>query len=156
MAKVVTREELLGMAGWQAPPSDYLTVEQDRIGLFADATEDHQFIHIDPERAAKTPFKGTVAHGFLTLSLLPKLMEESAVQPEDLVMAVNYGLNKVRFLQPVRAGSRVRAHAQIKKVQEKDAGRILVTTEISIEIEGEKKPALIAEVLVLYVTDSKA
>ena len=141
------------MAGWQAPPSEFLAVEQDRINVFGDVTEDHQFIHTDPERAAKTPFGGTVAHGFLTLSLLPRLMREHSVVPEKLLMAVNYGLNKVRFLQPVRAGSRVRAHTKIKDVQEKDAGRVLVTVEVSVEIEGEKKPALIAEMLALYVTD---
>ncbi len=154
---IVTREELLGMAGWKAPPSEWLEIDQSRIDAFADATEDHQFIHIDPERAAQTPFGGTIAHGFLTLSLLPRLLRDVSVVPADTVMAVNYGLDKLRFLQPVRAGSRVRVHMRITGVREKERARIVVKTEVEVEIEGEDKPALVAETLALYVThDAKS
>ncbi len=143
--KLVPAEELLGMAGTKIGVSDWLTIEQDRINAFADCTEDHQFIHIDEEAAAKTPFGGTIAHGFLTLSMLVKLCEDLSVQPEGILMGVNYGMNKVRFLAPVRAGKRVRAHVEIAAVEQKDANRILVTQNITVEIEGEETPALIAE-----------
>ncbi len=152
MPRVVPKDELLSMAGWKSAPSEWFEIAQERINDFADTTEDHQFIHIDPERAAGTPFGGTVAHGFLTLSLLPRLLEEITVVPEDTVMAVNYGLNRVRFLQPVRAGSRVRAHFKITEVREKNSGRLLVSAEVAVEIEGQEKPALLAETLSLFVT----
>ena len=119
MPKIVSKSELLKMVGRDLAPSDYLEIGQERINRFAAATEDHQFIHVDPERAAKTPFGGTVAHGFLTLSLVPRLLRDISVIPEGTVMTVNYGLNKVRFIQPVRAGSRVRAHLEIVNVVEK-------------------------------------
>lgn len=152
MPQVVTKDELLRMPGQELEPSEWFEVDQERIDRFAEATEDRQFIHVDPERAAKTSFGGTVAHGFLTLSLLPKLMEDVFVVPEGTVMAVNYGLNRLRFLQPVRSGSRVRAFSKITDVVEKDGGRVLVTAEITVAIEGERKPALIAETLALFVT----
>jgi acyl dehydratase len=152
MSRVVTKNELLSMVGWKSVPSDWFEIDQERISAFADATEDHQFIHIDPERAAETPFGGTVAHGFLTLSLLPRLWEAISVVPDGTVMAVNYGLNKVRFVQVVRSGSRVRAHLEIVDVKEKDGGRILVTSQVTVSIAGQEKPALIAETLVLFVT----
>ncbi|MFQ5527852.1 MAG: MaoC family dehydratase [Thermoanaerobaculia bacterium] len=151
MPRVVPKTELLAMTGWQAPPSAWFEIDQERIDAFADATEDHQFIHVDPQRAAGTPFGGTVAHGYLTLSLLPHLMEEISVVPEGMVMAINYGLDKVRFLQPVRAGSRVRAHVSLTDVREKDGGRLLVGAEVTVEIENQAKPALVAETLALFV-----
>ena len=147
----VPREELLQMAGREDGPSAWLTVDQERIDRFADATEDHQFIHVDPERAAQTPLGSTIAHGFLTLSLLPKLNDELALMPEGMLMAFNYGLNKVRFLQPVKAGSRVCLRTRVLEVVEKNGGRILLTSRASVEIEGEEKPALIAETLSLFV-----
>lgn len=152
MPRVVPKNELLSMAGWESAPSEWFEIDQERINDFADATEDHQFIHVDPERAEQTPFGGTVAHGFLTLSLLPRLLEAITVVPDGNAMTVNYGLNGVRFLQPVRAGSRVRAHLKIANVREKDSGRILVMAEVAVEIEGEEKPALIAQTLSLFVT----
>ena len=152
MPKTLPISELLAMAGQALPPSDWFEITQERIDAFADATEDHQFIHVDPERAAASPFGGTIAHGFLTLSLLPHLIDEVSVVPENLAMAVNYGLNRLRFLQPVPSASRVRAHARVLDVQEKSAGRFLVTSEITVEIEGAQKPALIAEMLLLYIT----
>lgn len=152
MPKTVLKEKLLDMVGWSPSPSDWLEIDQERIDAFADVTEDHQFIHVDPERAAETPFGGTVAHGFLTLSLVPRLLEEVMVVPEGTVMAINYGLDKVRFIQGVRAGSRIRAHLEIKRVEEKDEGRILVAAEVMVAIAGQDRPALVAETLALYVT----
>ena len=115
--KTVTPDELKALVGSSLGTSDWITLDQQRINDFADCTEDHQFIHIDQEAAAKTPFGGTIAHGFLTLSMLVKLCESVAVHPEGLVMGVNYGLNKVRFLAPVPAGGRVRAHVELASVE---------------------------------------
>lgn len=150
--KTVPPEELLAMAGTDLGVSDWVTLDQERINQFADCTEDHQFIHIDEEAAAKTPFGGTIAHGFLTLSMLVKLTEGIGVHPIGLAMGVNYGLNKVRFLNPVRAGKRVRAHVQLTAVEQKDANRFLMTQTITVEIEGEETPALVAEWLGMSIT----
>lgn len=151
MPQTVTKEELLGMTGHEAGPTEWLTIDQDRVNLFADATDDHQFIHVDPEKAAATPFGGTVAHGFLTLALLVPLSKEIAIRPENALMTVNYGLNKVRFPQPVRVGSRIRMRTKVLDVEEKKGGRVLVTSEATIEIEGQDKPAVVAESLMMYV-----
>lgn len=155
MPQWVPKESLLAMAGRELGPSSWLEIDQDRIDRFAEATLDRQFIHVDPDRAAGTPFGGTIAHGFLSLSLLPHLSEEHAVAPEGTTMAINYGLNKVRFLQPVRAGSRVRLHSKIVAVDEKAGGRVLVRGEASLEIEGQTKPALVAETLFMYFVEEK-
>ena len=152
MPKIVPKDELLKMKGWRSSPSDYFEIDQERIDRFAEATEDRQFIHSDPERAAQTPFGGTIAHGFLTLSLLSRLVRDIFVIPEGTVMVVNYGLDKVRFIEPVPSGGRVRAYIEILDVVEKDRGRILVTSKVTIAIAGHDKPALIAESLVLFVT----
>ena len=127
--------------------SDWITVSQDRIDKFAEATGDHQFIHVDPERAKLTPFGGTIAHGFLTLSLLPVLMSKMQDMPhlEGVKMGVNYGGNKVRFLTPVRSGSKVRGRSKLIEFDEKRPGQIQQTSEFSVEIEGQDKPAMIAE-----------
>jgi acyl dehydratase len=143
--KTVTPDELKALVGSSLGTSDWITLDQQRINDFADCTEDHQFIHIDQEAAAKTPFGGTIAHGFLTLSMLVKLCESVAVHPEGLVMGVNYGLNKVRFLAPVPAGGRVRAHVELASVEQKDANRFLTQQNITVEIEGVDTPALYAE-----------
>ena len=145
----VSADELLEMTGWESSPSAWVTIDQERIDSFADATEDHQFIHVDPERAAKTPLGGTVAHGFLTLALLPYLSKEIAPQPQGLRMAFNYGLNKVRFPRPVRVGSEVRLHWKILSAR-KRMGRILVAALATVEIRGENKPALVAETLTMF------
>ena len=139
------------MAGHQAEPSRWLRIDQERIDRFAEATGDFQYIHVEPEKAAETPFGTTIAHGFLTLSLLPKLAEDVIPRPQGVVMGINYGLNKVRMLQPVKSGSEVRLRCKILKVVEKGEGRLLVTAENSIEIQGEAKPALVAETLTLYI-----
>jgi len=126
--------------------SEWILVDQDTINKFADATGDHQFIHIDEEKAKLTPFGGTIAHGFLTLSLLPVMMAKSDVPRIDNVkMGVNYGGNKVRFLAPVRSGKRVRGHFKLLELDEKRPGQWQQTIELSVEIEGEEKPALLAE-----------
>jgi len=141
----VEPDEMVNMVGTKLPASDWMTVDQDRINTFADCTEDHQFIHIDEEAAAKTPFGGTIAHGFLTLSLLTKLSSENTVGVKGAVMGVNYGIDKLRFIAPVRAGKRIRAHSEILNVDRKDANRFLVKTGVTVEIEGEETPALYAE-----------
>ncbi len=143
--KTVAPEALEQMAGTKLGVSDWVTLEQERINTFADCTEDHQFIHINEEAAAQTPFGGTIAHGFLTLSMLVKLCESVSVHPEGMVMGVNYGLNKVRFLAPVRAGKRVRAHVELASVERKDDKRLLTQQNITVEIEGEETPAVYAE-----------
>ena len=128
-----------------------MEITQERINQFADATNDHQFIHVDPERAAQTPFGGPIAHGFLTLSLISHLTSETSVKPEGLVMGINYGSDKVRFLQPVRVGSRIRAQQKILEATEKNPGQWLIKTAVTIEIENSEKPALIAEFLAMLI-----
>ena len=129
--------------------SEWLTIDQERINLFAEATGDFQFIHIDPVKAAQTPFGSTIAHGFLTLSLIPKLMEDILVVPEGLKMVVNYGLDSVRFIQPVKVGSKVRLKVELTDATEKKPGQWLLKATTTLEIEGEEKPAYIAEPLSL-------
>lgn len=139
-------QDMQKLVGEQLGSSEWLLVDQDMINKFADATGDHQFIHIDTEKAKLTPFGGTIAHGFLTLSLFPVLMEKSdCPRPAGVKMGVNYGGNKVRFLAPVRSGKRVRGHFKLLELDEKRPGQWQQTLEFSVEIEGEDKPALIAE-----------
>ncbi|QKS01616.1 MaoC family dehydratase [Sphingomonas sp. CL5.1] len=127
--------------------SDWIEVSQDMINKFADATGDHQFIHVDPERAKLTPFGTTIAHGFLTLSLLPQMAAKNPDTPrlDGVKMAVNYGGNKVRFLAPVPSGSRVRGRSKVTEFEEKRPSQYQYTTETTVEIEGAEKPAMIAE-----------
>ena len=148
---VVPKAKLTDYVGTKFEPSDWVTLDQERINNFADCTGDHQFIHIDEEKAAQTPFGGTIAHGFLTLSMLPKLSEGTGIVPENVMMGINYGSDKVRFLTPVRAGKRVRSHSELLDVQQKDDNRFLFKTMVTIEIEGEDNPALIAETLTMFV-----
>ncbi len=149
--KTVPAEELLAMARTDLGVSDWVTLDQERINQFADCTEDHQFIHINEEAAAKPPL-GAPLPTFLTIDAGEQLTEGIGVHPKGLVMGVNYGLNKVRFLNPVRAGKRVRAHVQLTAVEQKDANRFLMTQTITVEIEGEETPALVAEWLGMSVT----
>jgi len=129
---------------------DWFEINQDQIDKFADVTIDHQFIHLDAERA--TPlFGGTIAHGFLSLSMLSHLVSQNGIGVENTVMGINYGFDKVRFLMPVRAGKRIRSHAKLIEVTEKDDNRLLMKNEITVEIEGEEKPALVAEWLTMIV-----
>lgn len=129
--------------------SAWLKIDQERINLFAEATGDFQFIHVDPEKAAKTPFGTTIAHGFLTLSLIPTLMLDILVLPEGLKMVVNYGLDSVRFIQPVKVNSQVRLKVDLTEATEKKLGQWLLKATATLEIEGEEKPAYIAEPLSL-------
>ena len=149
--KVVPKEQLLDAIGTRFEPGEWIELTQDRINTFADCTEDHQFIHIDEEAAKNTPFGGTIAHGFLTLSMLTKMVEGNGVIPENVVMGLNYGFDKVRFLAPVRAGKRVRAIMEIADITRKDDNRFLVKQAITVEIEGEETPALVAEWLAMVV-----
>ncbi len=151
MTTFVSKEELLGMPGRESGPTAWLTIDQDRIDRFADATGDHQFIHVDPKRASRTPLGGTVAHGYLTLSLLPMLSQEIAVMPQGMAMAFNYGLDKVRFPTPVKVGSEIRMRSKVLGVTEKSPGRILVKSAATIEIRGEEKPGMVAESLMMFV-----
>jgi acyl dehydratase len=129
--------------------SDWLTIDQARINDFADATGDHQFIHVDPERAATGPFGVTIAHGLLTLSLIPSLMSQVMVFPTGMKMAINYGMDSVRFIQPVKVDSQVRLKVDLTEVSEKKPGQWLMKILATLEIEGESKPAYIAEPLSL-------
>jgi acyl dehydratase len=142
----MTPQELQAKVGQVIGTSDWFEVTQERINKFAEATGDFQFIHVDLEKAKLTPFGGTIAHGFLTLSLIPVLgaMTEG-VRVDNVKMGVNYGGNKTRFISPVRAGKRVRAHIKLLDLVEKRPGQWQQTNEYTIEIEGEDKPALIAE-----------
>ena len=141
--------ELSQYVGKELGRSEWLKIDQERINLFAEATGDFQFIHVDPAKAAKTPFGSTIAHGFLTLSLIPKLMEDILVLPEGLKMVVNYGLDSVRFIQPVKVDSKVRLKVELTEVTEKKPGQWLRKATATLEIEGEDKPAYIAEPLSL-------
>lgn len=152
MKTVVPASELKNYIGKDLGHSRWFEISQERINRFADVTEDHQFIHVDPEKAKQTPFGGTVAHGFLTLSLLTHLTDDCGLMPENTVMGVNYGCDKVRFLQPVKSGQRVRAAVTPLSVLERGPGQYLIKSEITVEIDGEEKPALIAEWLALVFT----
>ncbi|PYC20178.1 MaoC family dehydratase [Pseudomonas alcaligenes] len=141
--------QLQSYVGKELGRSQWLTIDQQRINQFAECTGDHQFIHVDPVKAKHTPFGSTIAHGFLSLSLIPMLMESLMIMPEGLKMAVNYGLDSVRFIQPVKVDSRVRLAVSILEVTEKRPGQWLIKAQATLEIEGEEKPAYIAEPLTL-------
>ena len=145
-------EEIRTRVGEEIGSSSWLTVDQARIDSFADATEDRQFIHTDPAAAAQTPFGGTIAHGFLSLSLLSRMGAEVMLFPPGLKMAVNYGLDRVRFLAPVKSGARVRGRFTLDLVEEKAPGQVLMRHIVTVEIEGEDKPAMTAVWLGLLFT----
>jgi acyl dehydratase len=146
-----TLDEIGSRVGTEVGVSGWLTVDQARIDAFADATEDRQFIHVDPEAATQTPFGGTIAHGFLSLSLLSRMGAETMLLPEGMTMAVNYGLDRVRFLAPVKSGKRVRGRFTLDSVEEKAPGHILMRHTVTVEIEGGDKPALTAVWLTLLI-----
>ena len=149
---VATLNAIRALVGQEIGISSWLSVDQGRIDAFADATEDRQFIHVDPDAAARTPFGGTIAHGFLTLSLLPRMAADAMLIPEGVRMGVNYGLDRVRFLSPVRSGSQVRGRFTLDSVDEKAPGQLLMRHTVTVEIEGEEKPALTAAWLGLIFT----
>ncbi|MDT0305820.1 MaoC family dehydratase [Streptomyces sp. DSM 44917] len=144
-----TPDDVRSAVGEQLGYSDWLTVEQKRIDLFAEATGDHQWIHVDPERAATGPFGTTIAHGYLTLSLLPQLIPQLMI-PDGITMAVNYGLNKVRFPAPVPSGSRLRATGTITEVTDVPGGGLQVVLTVTIEREGGDKPVCVAQTVTRY------
>ncbi|MGW8381089.1 MaoC family dehydratase [Streptomyces sp. ODS28] len=141
-------EELTAAVGEELGASDWLEIDQKRIDLFAEATGDHQWIHVDPERAKEGPFGSTIAHGYLTLSLLPSLVPQ-VMRVEGMKMGVNYGTNKVRFPSPVPVGSRVRARAELQEVTEAGGG-VQVTAKVTVEREGGDKPVCVAETVSRY------
>jgi acyl dehydratase len=142
-------DEFVAAQGSQLGPTDWLEVTQERVNLFADATDDHQWIHVDPERAANGPFGGAIAHGLLTLSLLPHFTHQ-LYTVDNIAMAINYGYNKVRFITPVRVGAKVRARAQITKVDQLD-GAVQATLATTVEIDGSEKPAAVAESIARFI-----
>ena len=150
--QVIPADELVGRVGEETGVSNWVEINQERINAFADATMDHQFIHVAPEAAAQTPFGSTIAHGFLTLSLTVPMMMETMVAPDRMVMVINYGTDKLRFIEPVKVDSRIRARTRLVDVTEKGPGRWLVKNEITVEIEDIDRPALIVEALTLFVT----
>ncbi|MEO7602860.1 MAG: MaoC family dehydratase [Sphingomicrobium sp.] len=141
---IASLDDIRGRIGEEIGISSWMLVDQERIDAFAEATDDHQFIHTDPQAAAATPFGGTIAHGFLTLSLLSRMGAEAMLLPDGLKMAVNYGLEQVRFLSPVRSGKRVRGRFTLDSVDQKGPGKVLMRHRVAVEVEGEAKPALTA------------
>ena len=152
MSKVVSADQLSDYIGKEVGVTDWIEIDQQRINQFADATGDHQYIHVDPERAAQTPFGTTIAHGFLTLSLLSMLTSKNGgIKLDNAVMGINYGLDKVRFINPVKVGSNIRARFELVSAEEKKPKHYLMKHNVTVEIEGEEKPALIAEWLGMSV-----
>ena len=141
---IASLDDIRAKVGTDIGTSDWIMVDQQRIQLFADATEDQQFIHIDPTAAAQTPFGGTIAHGFLSLSLLSRMAADVMLRPDTLKMGVNYGLDRVRFIAPVRSGKRVRGQFTLDSIEEKAPGQLLTRHTVTVELEGEAKPALTA------------
>jgi len=144
MSKTVTREEFEAMVGQEIGVSDWFEMTQERVNQFADCTEDWQYIHVDPEKAAKTPFGTTIAHGFLTMSMLSAMVYQMPSM-EGVTMGVNYGMNKMRFVSPVPVGSKIRGRFVLSKFEEIRPGEVQTTTTVTVEIEGQEKPALVAE-----------
>jgi acyl dehydratase len=142
--------EFTAAKGSELGPTEWLEISQDRVNLFADATEDHQWIHVDPDKAADGPYGGTIAHGLLTLSLMP-YFSHHLYRVDNIAMALNYGYNKVRFITPVKVGAKVRARAQVASVEEVKGGAVQATVTTTIEIEGSEKPAAVVESIVRYI-----
>jgi acyl dehydratase len=154
MNKELPLNEIIKRIGTKIGYSDWFTINQDRINRFADCTEDHQWIHVDPDRAASSPFSGTIAHGFLTLSLIPHLCRDLFICPAGTLMTINYGFNRVRMISPVPVGADIRDVVVLKNVEVKEDGRqILFTDEHTIEIKGAAKPACVAQMLYIYLVN---
>ena len=151
MAQTVTRQELDAKVGKELGVSDWFLIDQARVDAFADVTLDHQFVHVDPVRARKTPFRGTIAHGFLTLSMLVHLCLPFIPTLENRKLVVNYGFDKVRFSAPVKVGKRIRTVSKLAEVSERKPGNVIMRIDVTVEIEGEEKPALLAEWLSLHI-----
>ena len=151
-AEVLPLEKIKERIGEEIGTSDWIAIDQKRINDFADCTGDHQWIHVDEEAAASGPFGKTIAHGYLTVSLFPVFSADIAIIPEGTMMAINYGMNKLRFVNPVPVNSKIRDKISLANVEEKPGGRVLVTTAHTVEIEGEDKPACVAETLTMFFT----
>ncbi|MCQ1779789.1 MaoC family dehydratase [Neorhizobium galegae] len=152
----ISLTEVGGLVGTEVGVSDWLTVDQPMIDLFAKATHDHQFIHVDPERAlAESPFGGTIAHGFLTLSLLSAMNFDCVPRIREQTMGINYGFDRIRFMSPVKSGSRIRGHFTLAETRFRGAGMLMTTYDIEIEIENERKPALTAIWITIIQFDPK-
>lgn len=149
---IASLDEIRGKIGQPVGVSDWIEIGQDRITAFADATEDHQFIHVDPAAAAAAGFGSTIAHGFLNLSLLSRMAADVMLIPDTTRMALNYGLDRVRFLAPVKEGKRVRGHFTLDGIDEKSPSQLLIRQTVTVEIEDEEKPALTAQWLGLIFT----
>jgi len=145
MTITIKKDEIENYLGYEAEPTPWHVVDQSQIDQFADCTLDRQYIHVDPEKAKNTPFGSTIAHGFLTLSMLSHFAESYSLLIEGLFMGVNSGFDKARFLAPVKVGSRIRGRATFLDIVEKSPGQYRIRTEVTVEIEGEDKPALVAE-----------
>ena len=145
MPTVINKTDIAKFIDYQAEPSKWHEISQEQINLFADCTLDHQFIHVDEKKAKATPFGSTIAHGFLSLSMLSHFAEDFSVIIDGFYMGLNAGFDKVRFLQPVKVNSRIRAHAKTLSIEEKKPGQFRLSTEVTIEIEGCDTPALVAE-----------
>jgi acyl dehydratase len=151
-SEVLPIEKMKERIGQEIGTSDWVEIKQDRLNAFADCTGDHQWIHVDEEAAKNGPFGKTIAHGYLTVSLFPMFSAGISVVPEGTMMAINYGMNKLRFIKPVPVDSKVRDKISLTNVEEKGGGRVLVTTTHTVEIEGEDKPACVAETLTMFFT----
>ena len=143
--KTMSLDEIKEYVGKEIGVSDWFELDQDRINRFADVTEDHMFLHVNPEAAANTPFGGTIAHGLLTLSMMPVMAYQAVPGVSGTKMGVNYGYNKVRFMAPVKSGKRIRGRFSVKALEPQSGDRMQIVHAVSIEIEGESKPALAAE-----------
>lgn len=152
MIEVLPLDKITEKVGQELGVTDWLQVDQERINQFAECTGDHQWIHVDEEKAKAGPFGTTIAHGYLTISLIPQFSGNFGVVPEGTMMAINYGANKVRLLNPVTVGSKIRDRISLGEVTEKSGGRILVSNTHTIEIDGQEKPALVAEMLTMFFT----
>lgn len=149
--KIVSRNDIFDAVNSEVLTSDWFQVKQEQIDQFADCTHDHQFIHIDPVKAAETPFESTIAHGFLTLSMLSYFGEQFSTMIEGFYMGINYGFDKVRFISPVKVNSKIRGTAKLVEVIEKKPGQFQLKSEVTVEIEGSDKPALQAEWLTIQM-----
>ena len=154
---LATPKELLSLSGAQLGTSNWIEITQDQVNTFAEATGDRQWIHVDPERAQReSPFGATIAHGYLTLSLIGAMVLELGAVPPDAASGLNYGLDKVRFIAPVKVGTRVRTRANLVSAEPQSGGRQLLKLQCTLEIEGEAKPALVAEVLCMLIAKPAA
>ncbi len=148
---IVTREKLAQFIGKQLAADEWLEIDQARIDGFAEVTGDHQFIHVDPVAARDTPYGSTIAHGYLTLALLPQLLEPISLQPAGVAWGINYGLDRLRFLNPVHVGAAVRAVSTLLLIEDRGPDRMLMKSQVTVEIRDVERPALVAETLVMWI-----